>query len=543
MSEQRQQQKQVEQGPLLDKYQVMAMGGTLLTAGVTELATHNPAVIAAGILATIAAGKLTPVFRETIMGAFVPMDPDGTLETTEKILNALPIKDNSDLPQDPISKVKRLFNIKTPEPPAQPKDARDDAGQSMPAKKNRAVADKARPSTAIPATFMLDDVLDVICEVNDEGCVYFGCNADENPVAINLNDMYHALDVSSSGKGKSNRFRLIMMQVVNTCEVYYVNPLANNVKPVKDERRVEVWKPIFDRLANGRPMKTEQDIATIMNALVTEIANRQQQEAEGDFSWQDRPVFVFIDELSEVFALCPAAIKQLDKVGRLGRQFCVFCWVGAQSAAVEDIGQSTAAQAQYKTRVYGGGDRNSSNRMMKGSIPAEYESLLQTQGAGLTLMLAEGFSKPDFVRAPLVTNEALFDYLGEPPFNLADWLPQKKAMPPMRSKNALDLSRTLSPELSQTVSRDLSHEETLPIHAQNTEMMPVKGESRERVKGPNEEAILEAIASLEDEEKTLTLNAIAKKAGLSWRAYDEIEAVAIRCGHDLAQGKGRPAEK
>src|SRR6185437_7409628 len=162
------------------------------------------------------------------------------------------------------------------------------------------------------------------------------------------------------------------------------------------------------------------------------------------------------DELSEVFALCPAAVKQLDKIGRLGRQYCVFCWVGAQSAAVEDIGQSTAAQAQYKTRVYGGGDRSSSNRMMKGTIPAEHEALLQTQGAGLTLMLAEGFSGPEFVRASLVTNEALFEYLGEPPFDLAEWLPAKKALQTKRTKNALNLSPDLSRGLSQTVSPDLS---------------------------------------------------------------------------------------
>src|SRR5438094_6078027 len=439
MSEQRKQQAvEQELSFHLDKYQVMTMGGTLLTTGVAELATHNPAVIAAGILATIAAGKLTPVFRETIMGAFVPMDPDGALETTEKILHALPVEDNSHLPQDPVSKMKRLFNIKSPELPARPKDGREDEIGSRPssAAKANVTANKAQ-SAGIPAQFTLDEVLDAVEAVNKRGYVYFGRNANNEAIAIHLSDMYHVFDVSSSGKGKSNRFRLAMMQMVNTCETYFINPLANNVKPVKDERCVEVWKPIFDRLANKRPMKTAEDIQYIMTALVNKIQERKDQEAAGDFSFQDEPIFVFVDELPEIFDLCPEAVKLLDKIGRTGRQFFVFTWVASQSASVEDTGQSTATQAQYKTRIYGGGDRSSSNRLMKGSVPAEYEGLLQTQGAGLTLMLADGFDKSQFVRAPLVSNEALFEYFGLPPFNLAEWLPAKKTLPPMRNKNAL----------------------------------------------------------------------------------------------------------
>jgi hypothetical protein len=71
----------------------------------------------------------------------------------------------------------------------------------------------------------------------------------------------------------------------------------------------------------------------------------------------------------------------------------------------------------------------------------------------------------------------------------------------------------------------------------------VKGQERERrgrVKGPNEEAILDALSALEEEEKPLTLNAITRKAGLTWRQAEEIEEAAYWFGYELDRGKGRP---
>jgi hypothetical protein len=218
-----------------------------------------------------------------------------------------------------------------------------------------------------------------------------------------------------------------MMQMVNHCDTYYINPFAANVKAVKDARKIEVWKPIFDRLANKRPVKEGADIEALLTKLVDEIAQRDEQEQQGDFTFLDHPIFVFVDELPEVFARCPDAIKHLDRIGRTGRQYCVFAWIASQTALVSEIGQSTAAQANYKTRIYGGGDKASSNRLMKGTLPPGAERTLQASGAGLTLMLADGVDGLAFVRAPLVTNEALFAYFGLPPFSLEDWLKRKPA--------------------------------------------------------------------------------------------------------------------
>jgi len=414
---------------------------------------------------------------------------------------------------------------------AQPKEATAQEG------KDTKDAVQKEVQSSIPPQFRLDAVLDFIDEVNEKGCVYFG-QSPRNTIAIALNEMYHVFDVSSSGKGKSNRFRLALMQMVGHCETYFINPLANNVKAVNDGRVIEVWKPIFDRLANKRPMKSRAEILHLMTALVNEIKARSEQEGAGDFSWQQQPIFVFIDELPEVYARCPEAVEFLDQIGRTGRQFCVFSWVASQTAAVSEIGQSTAAQANYKTRIYGGGDRNSSGRMMKGSIPMSAEVTLQSQGAGLTLMLADGFSNLQFVRAPLVTNEARFKYFGLPPFRMKDWLTQPSKV----------TERLPTLQLADSASGDTLFPFPLlpgkkPSQAQkssqdNTEKG--KGKSGKRGKLPNEDAILAAMDELEAEDRPLTLHAIAKKAGLTRHQYDDIEAVAIECGYELDRGKGRP---
>jgi hypothetical protein len=262
--------------------------------------------------------------------------------------------------------------------------------------------------------------------------------------------------------------------------------------------------------------------------LVREIEARNEQEEQGDFSWTTRPIFVFIDELPEVFARCAQASELLDRIGRTGRQFCVFAWVASQTAQVKDIGLSTASQAQFKTRIYGGGDKPSADRVMKGAIAKEDEKTLQTNEAGLALMLADGFSDLEFVRAPLVTNEALFAYLGLPPFQIEEWLaPAKVSKQPVQplddpfQTNILPFTLLPNP----------------PKQAQNE-----RETASERVKGPNEEAILDALEALEHEQKALTLNAIARKAGLTWHQYDEIEMVAIWSGYELDRGRGRPKE-
>ncbi|MBV9690650.1 MAG: hypothetical protein JO202_13185, partial [Ktedonobacteraceae bacterium] len=262
---------------------------------------------------------------------------------------------------------------------------------------------------------------------------------------------------------------------------------------------------------------------------LSEIGRRNAQEEQYDFSWQDQPVFVFIDELPEVVARCPEALKLLDSIGRMGRQYGLFLWVASQTANVNDIGLSTSAQAQFKTRIYGGGDKPSADRLMKGALSKQTERLLQTSGAGLTVMLADGIDGLAFVRAPLVSNEALFAYLGLPAFRKADWL--RSALPRRESEEQDSAAFDPFPLFPERPTTLESEEEK------------GKGKRGKRGKGPHEEAILIAMDELEEEERPLTLNAIAKRAGLTRHQYDQIEEVADYYGYALARGTGRPGKE
>jgi hypothetical protein len=383
-------------------------------------------------------------------------------------------------------------------------------------------------SSSIPAQFELgQSTLEAIKQINSKGFVYFGQTATRQ-VTLRIDEMYHVLDVAKSGRGKSNRFRNGMMQVVGLADTYYLNPWAASVKSVTDWRQIEVWQPIYDRLANGHPVRESAEILQVLTGLLNLIKVRSDQEQQRDFSWRTHPVFVFIDEVPEIFAQCPEAVKLLDRIGRGGRQFGIFLWLASQSALVTDIGLSTACQAQFKTLSYGGGDRTSANRVMGKVTPAQEETL-RTGKPGLTLMKADGVDDTEYVRTPLITNEALFAYLGLPPFQIDEWLAPVSKQPVQN--------------LSPLHSLDLSQDEKSISQAQNDAVKGVKewkSERRERVKGPNEEAILDALNALEEEEKPLTLNAITKKAGLTWRQAEEIEEAAYWFGYELERGKGRP---
>ncbi len=401
-------------------------------------------------------------------------------------------------------------------------DEEEDEGNTEPAPETQ------EPLSPIPPQFVLGpESLAAIREINAKGCVYFG-RSIARQVVLPIDEMYHVLDVAKSGRGKSNRFRNAMMQMVGMADTYYLNPFAAPVKAVTDSRKIEVWQPIYDRLANKRPMRESAEILETLEYLVDEIKRRNDLEQMRDFSWRKRPVFVFIDEVPEMYARCPDAVKYLDRIGRGGRQFGIFAWVATQTALVTDIGLSTASQAQFKTLLYGGGDKTSANRVM-GSVSPEQEKSLKTNGAGLVLMVADGVDDTEYVRSPLNTNEALFSFLGLPPFQIDEWLSPVKSKQPVQH---LGLSPfTLSP-------REEKHAQIEP----QTLGERVKGERGERVKGPNEDAILDALNALEEDGKPLTLNAIAKKAGLTWHQYEEIEMVAAWAGYELDRGKGRPKE-
>jgi hypothetical protein len=72
---------------------------------------------------------------------------------------------------------------------------------------------------------------------------------------------------------------------------------------------------------------------------------------------------------------------------------------------------------------------------------------------------------------------------------------------------------------------------------------------KDKVESPHKASILTAINKLKAEGKLLTLHAIAKAAGLTWRQFDDIDGLAFDHGIDLERGKfvergkGRPAKE
>jgi hypothetical protein len=388
----------------------------------------------------------------------------------------------------------------------------------------------------IPEQFMLDGVT----AIHDRDHLYFGKSASSD-VLVPICDAYHILDIASSGKGKSNRFRLLMMQAVRKgCQTYFISPAANPVKPVKknDPRKIEVWLPLFQRLAE-QPKRSGEEIHDLLTRLNAQIEMRQQREQHRDFGWQDEPIYVFIDEMPEVVSRCPAAPALIDTIGRLGRQYCIFVCVATQDGLVQTIKQSTGAQANYKTRIYGGGDKISANRVMKSSVDDEKEVTLQSHGAGLTLMLADGLTAPTFVRAPLVTNEALFAYLDAGPFVLEEWLQERPSSISTQLSMPQEPRWTPSVEVERSPSYSLGFAGLPNISTASVEKVESQlksSDQKQRVLTENEQfEAIDVIYQIEREGKRLTLNAIKTRTGLSWTVDNAIKELCTKLKKPLTR--------
>src|SRR5450755_202798 len=140
----------------------------------------------------------------------------------------------------------------------------------------------------------------------------------------------------------------------------------------------------------------------------------------------------------------------------------------------------------------------------------------------------------------IYSNEPLFDYLGLPPFRIEDWL-----VPAAAATSRQPVQRLVA----DPAKTDLFPFPLLPTEAAQAQKTPQtveekgKREKSKRAKGAHDDAILDAMDALEEEEKPLTLHAIARKAGLTRHQYGDIEEVAIEYGYELDRGKGRPAKE
>lgn len=504
-------------------------------------------------LASLAPMVWTAIQGNTVHGMIEQMrlslGPNVDREQFDKLAEAIVQNENTHLDQSLKAKGKRILDAftfgKSEEvESAQPKDERN---EGVPLRKR--TKDNFEYNTTengIPKKFMLDTVLDKMLHYNSKGKLYFGTLSNGEDLALPIYTVYHILYIAKSGKGKSNDYRLLMMQAVEFAETYYINPLANNVKRLvdhNDPREIEVWKPIFDRLENKHPVREAKEMIQLLQHLLNIIKERQMNE-ESEDEWP--PVFLFVDELPECKVRCEEAgykgrkkdlfTECLDRLVRTGRQFGVFVCATAQDASVTSIGLSEASQGQFSTLLYGGGDKRGAVKMF-GEISVETETMMKTK-PGLKLVLANNFSNTEFLQTPLTTNEALFEYYGLGEFDLEYWKHWKNG--------AISFSNSISnfnddEENDPEITQDTFEEEIEIENTWDEEIIQVRNE--QYTKGQLYVKIWDAISEVQqDERRALTINAIITKAGLTNSQIPLVVEIAKELQIEIEKStKGRKA--
>lgn len=337
-----------------------------------------------------------------------------TSNDTTAITDLVPdVEIDETLDQSPIAKIKRIAGIKDQQQ-GKPKEERE-TGVVFTRKKNDSF--EYEEDSEFPAKFTLDLVLDRIKKYNRQNKLYLGTSC-QGDIALNVADVYHILHVAKSGRGKSNDLRFIMMQLVQICECYCINPMGNNKKRLKsdDPRKYEIWKPIYESLENRHVVKEAAEIEKLLKHVAKIVKYRVAHEEE-DNTWA--PIFLFIDEMKMVKDLYPDLEEPLSTIAMSGRQTWVFLFGASQTAYVGDIGLKTGTQTQFQTILYAGGSDKSMNKLTQGQITNEVEEKLRAN-KGLRALFIEGEEKFTWMRTPLTTNEAVFEFFNLE-FNLEDW--------------------------------------------------------------------------------------------------------------------------
>lgn len=369
--------------------------------------------------------------------------------------------------------------------------------------------DEFEESSDMPKMFRLEDVIDVIDQYNSEGFIYFGRTKDGDFV-LEVNDIYHFLYSGTTGSGKSNDSRFFVAQIARVAETYMINPLGSPVKKVNDERKVEVWKPVFDLLHNGHIVREKDEIKKLIIHLFIEMNKRKDLDFECiDFGG---PIFCFIDESPEVLSMFenekPNANNMttkdmLMKILEQGRNYAIFVTMFTQSSSVGRLKLSEAAQGMFATVAYGGGGIGAIKKHI--DVTKEQEATLRST-KGLKLFRAQGIIDPIFVRSPLATNEGIFEFLGME-FVLEDWYKQKTASLLYKNKQNFDGYES---DTSFQFSVDTENDENVPENA-HFDVLEEKLKTENYIDDPLDVAILSAFETFrQDNMNKATVNAIVR---------------------------------
>lgn len=538
---------------LKERLQIFA-GGTALSAmlGIGSLFFHSfpgePILLLGPMLISLAEGK--PI-RDAMLEFRTYLAPQLSKEQFNTIVDKHVENDNSQLDQSATAKFKRILSLFTSDTEQQvvskPKEERE-----IPFRKAKNDSFEYEEDSEFPAKFTLDLVLDRIKKYNRQNKLYLGTSC-QGDIALNVADVYHILHVAKSGRGKSNDLRFIMMQLVQICECYCINPMGNNKKRLKsdDPRKYEIWKPIYESLENRHVVKEPAEIEKLLKHVAKIVKHRVAHEEE-DSTWS--PIFLFIDEMKMVKDLYPDLEEPLSTIAMSGRQTWVFLFGASQTAYVGDIGLKTGTQTQFQTILYAGGSDKSMNKLTQGQITNEVEEKLRAN-KGLRALFIEGEEKFTWIRTPLTTNEAVFEFFNLE-FNLEDW---ENNVPLERISNSNSISNFPEDEEDDPEMQNDDFEEEIEIEKEtwDDDKIVVRIGDQELTEGQVYMRIWDAITFLQQKKiemeaknvsgkrlpEIVTINAIIEKAGLGNGQREYVIRIAEELNVELDKSnKGRKAK-
>lgn len=287
---------------------------------------------------------------------------------------------------------------------------------------------------------------------------------------VSMGLAWHIALAGSTGNGKTNLLRLLLPQLVKMAQVYYISPAFAPVKANGED-----WRPIAAHLA-GPVAVDASEIAERLSWAVAMYEDRAERERAGDFSWQDEPCYIVIDEFIKVKELYPDAPDLVVQLLKFARQYGVFVILAAQDFLLGSIGGDSGARECFRTCIYAGGDAHTARKLLDiaGTLP--YEAQLGNKG----LVAVKSKEIPlTLARVPLMSNEALYELLGQGlPGTAGDF----SGTGPTRSTGPLDgnmqaparvlcrrrISRQLGPvtgDLQNVVEADVEPSGTGPVKA------------------------------------------------------------------------------
>lgn len=259
------------------------------------------------------------------------------------------------------------------------------------------------PTLALPA---ITD-LATLNHVPTPQSVLLGLAENGERITVPVSALWHIATAGPTGNGKSNIHRLLLGQL-----------LAMNAKVAigdpkwtpYDREQDEDWRPIERRL-HIKPAATADEIGGLLDWSNDELTRRLERRRNGEKI--GGPLFICLDELPWIADNVKGGADQIGELARLGRGVGLFVMAAAQDFLVKTVSLS-GARDQFRSTYYLGGDLKTGSVLL--DIPQrDLSSYEQQLGVGLAMLRSAATKPPRVVRVPLVSNQALYQLLGETP--------------------------------------------------------------------------------------------------------------------------------